>query len=187
VKPLIRGGGQENNFRAGTENVLGIVGFGKACELAAREMEAEAVRERQLRDRLLDGLLALGDVRVNGDRRYLLPGTLSVSFRHVRGNTVAEALALEWIAVSTGSACETGKQSHVLQAMAVGSDWLEGAVRFSLGRGTTAGEIERVLVAVTGVVHRLRRGSPRVLVSRPPEVSHLRQMRTRRDAPAPVD
>src|SRR5262245_26678784 len=167
VTPLVHGGGQENNLRAGTENLLGIVGFGKACELAAREMEAEAVRERQLRDRLLDGLLALDDMRVNGDRRYLLPGTLNVSFRHVRGNTLAEALALEGIAVSTGSACETGKHSHVLQAMAGGSDWLEGAVRFSLGHGTTAGEIDRVIAVVTNVVHRLRRGSPRVLVSRP--------------------
>lgn len=177
VRPLIHGGGQENNLRAGTENVLGIVGFGEACELAARETESEAVRERRLRDRLLDGLLALGDVRVNGDRRYLLPGTLNVSFRHVRGSTVAEALALEGIAVSTGSACETGKQSHVLEAMAVGADWLEGAVRFSLGRRTTAGEIDRVLAAVADVVRRLRRGSPRVLVDRPSGVSNLRQTR----------
>jgi cysteine desulfurase len=133
--------------------------------LAARERDREADRERRLRDRLLDGLLALGDVRVNGDRQYFLPGTLNVSFRHLRGNTVAEALALEGIAVSTGSACEAGKHSHVLQAMGLSRDWLEGAVRFSLGRGTTTEDIDRVVSVVSQVVQRLRLCSPLALAS----------------------
>src|SRR5262245_21195012 len=163
LEPLLHGGGQENHLRAGTENVLGIIGFGEACELAAREMDEEADRERQLQDQLREGLLALGDVQVNGDRRYLLPGTLNVSFRGLRGNTLAEALALEGIAVSTGSACEAGKHSHVLQAMGVAPDWLEGAVRFSLGRGTTAEEIDHALTVVGEVVDRLLRGSPLAL------------------------
>src|SRR5262249_50177917 len=111
LEPLLHGGGQENHLRAGTENVLGIVGFGKACDVAAEEMDREAERERKLRDRLWNGVLALGDVRANGDRELLLPGTLNVSFRHLRGNTLAEGLALEGIAVSTGSACEMGKHS----------------------------------------------------------------------------
>jgi cysteine desulfurase len=158
LEPVIHGGGQEHGLRAGTENVLGILAFGKACELAARAAPAEADRQRQLRDRLLHGLLALGEARVNGDLRFLLPGTLNVSFRHVRGDALATALALEGVAVSTGSACHAGKQSHVLQALGLGADWLFGAVRFSLGQGTTAEEIERVLAVVPRLVRRLRRG-----------------------------
>src|SRR5262249_42262302 len=142
------------------ENVFGILGFGVACDLAARTAPAEADRQRVLRDRLLQGLLALGDVRVNGDPRYLLPGTLNVSFRDLRGDALADARALEGIAVSTGSACHAGKHSHVLQAMGLGSDWLHGAVRFSLGRLTTAAEIDRVLAVVPRLVARLRRGAP---------------------------
>src|SRR5262249_4961670 len=114
----------------------------------------------RLRDRLLDGLLALGDVRHNGDRRLLLPGTLNVSFRGIRGDALATALALEGIAVSTGSACHAGKHSHVLQAMGLGPEWLHGAVRFSLGRETTAAEIDRVLKVVPRLVARLRGASP---------------------------
>lgn len=163
LEPLLHGGGQEHNLRAGTENVLGIIGFGRACELALAARQKEQRREQRLRDRLLEGLLALGEVQVNGDQRYLLPGTLNVSFRHLRGNTLAEALALEGIAVSTGSACEAGKHSHVLQAMGVGPDWLKGAVRFSLGRGTTLEEIERTTFVVGQQVNRLRRGSPLAL------------------------
>ena len=160
LEPLIHGGGQERGLRAGTENVLGILGFGEACDLASGEAERDSGRLRGLRERLADGLLALGDVRRNGGPRHLLPGTLSVSFRDIRGDALATALALEGVAVSTGSACHLGKQSHVLEAMGLGPDWLRGAVRFSLGRRTTADEIDRVLATVTGAVARLRRGSP---------------------------
>jgi cysteine desulfurase len=165
LEPLIHGGGQEHGLRAGTENVLGIAGFGLACELAARMPAIEAERERRLRDQLRDGLLALGDVVVNGDERFLLPGTLNVSFRHLRGDALATALALEGIAVSTGSACHAGKHSHVLQAMGLTPDWLHGAVRFSVGRGTTAEEIQRVLAVVPRLVARLRQGAPLALAS----------------------
>jgi cysteine desulfurase len=160
LEPLIHGGAQEKGLRAGTENVLGIVGFGEAAELAMQTAEEERERQRRLRDRLLDGLLALGDVRLNGDRRLLLPGTLNVSFRAIRGEALATALALEGIAVSTGSACHAGKHSHVLQAMGLDAEWLHGAVRFSLGRQTTPAEIERVLDVVPRLVSRLRRISP---------------------------
>jgi cysteine desulfurase len=160
LEPLIHGGAQEKGLRAGTENVLGIVGFGEAAERAAQTPGEEAERQGRLRDRLLDGLMALDDVHLNGDRRLLLPGTLNVSFRGIRGDALATALALEGIAVSTGSACHAGKHSHVLQAIGLGSDWLHGAVRFSLGRETTAAEIDRVLEVVPRLVARLRRGSP---------------------------
>jgi cysteine desulfurase len=165
LEPLVHGGSQEHGLRAGTENVLGIVGFGTACELASGTPVAEADRQRTLRDRLLHGLLALGDVRLNADPRYLLPGTLNVSFRHVRGDALADALALEGIAVSTGSACHAGQHSHVLQALGLGPDWLHGAVRFSLGRATTAEEIDRVLAVVPRLVTRLRQGAPLALAS----------------------
>jgi cysteine desulfurase len=160
LEPLIHGGGQERDFRAGTENVLGILGFAKACELAILMPKEESNRQRKLRDRLMYGLLALGDVRVNGDLRFVLPGTLNVSFRYIRGDALATALALEGVAVSTGSACHAGKYSHVLQALGLGPDWLHGAVRFSLGRGTTTEKIERVLAIMPALVARLRRGSP---------------------------
>jgi cysteine desulfurase len=165
LEPLIHGGGQESGLRAGTENVLGIIGFGEACALATRMPDVEAERQRRLRDQLCDGLLALGEVRVNGDRRCLLPGTLNVSFRYLRGDALATALDLEGIAVSTGSACHAGKHSHVLQAMGLTPDWIHGAIRFSLGRETTAEEIQRVLAVVPRLVARLRHGAPLALAS----------------------
>ena len=160
LEPLVHGGGQERGLRAGTENVLGILGFGEACDLATRESGRESGRLRGLRERLADGLRALGDVRRNGDPRHLLPGTLNVSFRSIRGDALATALALDGVAVSTGSACHAGKHSHVLEAMGLRAGWLRGAVRFSLGRGTTAEEIDRVLTIAAMAVARLRRGSP---------------------------
>jgi cysteine desulfurase len=160
LEPLIHGGAQERGLRAGTENVLGITGFGEAAKLALRTPETEQLRQSRLRDQLLDGLLGLEDVRLNGERHRLLPGTLNISFRGIRGDALATALALEGIAVSTGSACHAGKHSHVLQAMGLAPDWLHGAIRFSLGRETTAAEIERVLEVVPRLVRRLRRGSP---------------------------
>jgi cysteine desulfurase len=165
LEPIIHGGGQERGLRAGTENVLGILGFGRACQMATQTPPMEMERQRRLRDRLLHGLEALGDVHVNGDRRFLLPGTLNVSFRGLRGDALATALALEGIAVSTGSACHAGKHSHVLQAMGLGPEWLHGAVRFSLGRQTAAAEIDRVLAVLPPLVARLRRGSPLSLAS----------------------
>jgi cysteine desulfurase len=165
LEPIVHGGGQEHGLRAGTENVLGIVGFGQACALAARTPATERERQRHLRDRLLDGLLTLGGVRVNGDLRFMLPGTLNVSFGHIRGDALATALALEGIAVSTGSACHAGKHSHVLQAMGLSANWLRTAIRFSLGRGTTAADIDRVLAVMPRLVARLRQGAPLALAS----------------------
>jgi cysteine desulfurase len=158
LEPLVHGGGQESGRRAGTENVLGIVGMGAACE----EAQCDASRLRTLRDQLRHGLLALGDVRINGDLQHALPGTLNVSFRFVKSTALVAALAFDGVAVSAGSACHEagGKPSHVLQAMAVGPDWIDGAVRFSLGPGTTSAEIAEALVIVARCVRRLRGMSP---------------------------
>jgi cysteine desulfurase len=162
LAPLVHGGSQERGLRAGTENILGIVGLAAACErLRARPAEDHA-RTRALRDRLLDGLLALGGVRVNGNPRHAVPGTLNVSFHSIKGDALATALAWEGIAVSTGSACHAhaANVSHVLEALGLGAEWITGAVRFSLGEKTTLSEIEHTLAAVRRIVHRLRALSP---------------------------
>jgi cysteine desulfurase len=162
VEPLVRGGGQEAGRRAGTENVTGIVGMGAACQLAAETPPDALPRMRRLRDRLRDGLLELGDVCVNGDLRYATPNTLNVSFRFIKGDALAAALAYQHVAVSTGSACHAHetRPSHVLAAMGVKQEWLPGVVRFSLGRKTTAKEIDHALSLIRYTVLRLRAMSP---------------------------
>jgi len=157
------GGDHERRRRAGTENVPGIVGFGKAVEVRAREMGPEAARLRALRDRLWDGLRArVPEVRLNGHPTERLPGTNNVSFRHVESESIVLGLDLKGIAVSAGSACTSGhvEPSHVLVAMGVPLDWAMGAVRFSLGRGTTAEDIDYVLECVVPLVERLRQALP---------------------------
>jgi cysteine desulfurase len=162
LEPIVRGGSQEAGLRAGTENVLGIVGLGAACRLAAEAPHEEHARLRRLRDRLRDGLLAWGDVSINGDLRLATPTTLNVSFHHIKGDALAAVLSYQGIAVSTGSACHAHetKPSHVLAALGLDSDRLAGAVRFSLGRMTTAEEIDEALTVIREGVRRLRAMSP---------------------------
>jgi len=160
--PVI-GGSQEMGQRGGTENVLGILGMAAACRRLPREtLLADAERIRGLRDRLCAGLLELGEVRVNGALEHALPGTLNISFRHVKADALATALAFEEILVSTGSACHSRdrKPSHVLAAMEIGEEWIQSAVRFSLAASNTAEEIDRTVEAVARTVHRLRAFSP---------------------------
>jgi cysteine desulfurase len=157
------GGEHERRRRAGTENVPGIVGFGKAAEIRAREMDGEAVRVRALRDRLWEGLRArVPDVRLNGHPELRLPGTANVSFRHVESESIVLGLDLKGIAVSAGSACTSGnvEPSHVLVAMGVPLDWAMGAVRCSAGRSTTAEDIDYVLECVEPLVRKLRQAMP---------------------------
>jgi len=149
----IAGGGQENGVRSGTLNVPGIVGLGRAAEICRLEMPDESRRLSSLRNRLLDGLRArLDDVRVNGSLEHRLPHNLHVSFDGVEGEALL--MALDGIAVSTGSACASGSQapSHVLEAIGATGDRAGASIRFGLGRTTTAEEvdyaIERVAVAV---------------------------------------
>ncbi|MBI2527703.1 MAG: cysteine desulfurase [Candidatus Rokubacteria bacterium] len=157
------GGEHERHRRAGTENVPGIVGLGRAVEIRGRDMEAEAPRLAALRDRLWQGISAVShEVRLNGHPTRRLPGTCNVCFRHVESESIVLGLDLKGIGVSAGSACTSGnvEPSYVLVAMGVPVDWAMGSVRCSLGRSTTAEDIDYVIEAVVPLVARLRSLSP---------------------------
>ncbi|MEW5762402.1 MAG: cysteine desulfurase NifS [Bacillota bacterium] len=159
MAPLIVGGAQERGLRAGTENVPGIVGFGKAAEIARRELPQVIPRVRELRDMLRTGLQErVPGLRLNGHPERRLPQNVSVTVPGVEGEALVMALDQEGIAVSTGSACSTGATdpSHVILALGVPPELARGAVRMTLGRGTTKEDIERVLEVFPRVVHRLR-------------------------------
>ncbi|MGQ9712251.1 MAG: cysteine desulfurase NifS [Desulfotomaculales bacterium] len=159
MAPLMVGGAQERGMRAGTENVAGIVGFGKAAEIAGRETPAAIPRLRHLRDRLIEGLTQnIPGVRLNGHPERRLPENVNVSVKGVEGEAVVMALDQEGIAVSTGSACGTGaaEPSHVILALGVFPEQARGAVRLTLGRHTTAEDIERVLEVFPRIIGRLR-------------------------------
>lgn len=157
--PFIIGGHQEKNRRAGTENVAGIVGVGKAAELAQENLVEQSKRIRVLRDQLEEELLrSCPDCRVNGQASERLPSTSNVSFRHLEGESILVLLDQFGICASTGSACTAGSSepSHVLRAMGVAPDWLQGAVRFSLSRFNTAEEVRYVNEKVPLIVQRLQ-------------------------------
>jgi cysteine desulfurase len=157
------GGEHERRRRAGTENVPGIVGFGKAVEVRGREMAGEAVRLTALRNRLWEGIGArVPEVRLNGHPTERLPGTCNMCFKHVESESIVLGLDLKGIAVSAGSACTSGnvEPSYVLVAMGVPVDWAMGSVRCSLGRGTTAEDIDYVVEATAPLVEKLRSLSP---------------------------
>jgi cysteine desulfurase len=158
VVPLVRGGGQERNRRAGTENVAGIVGFGAAAEIARRELAAEAPRLAALRDRLLERLLALPGASANGEGERL-PNTASVSFAGVEAEDLVIALDLEGVAASTGAACAAGgvEPSHVLRAMGLPPERVQSSLRLSLGRTTTGADVDRAGDVIAAVVARLRK------------------------------
>ncbi len=155
------GGGHERGFRSGTLNVSGIVGFGKAAEVALAEREAEAARVLSLRERLRAGLLAgLDLVTSNGSLEHRLPGNLNVSFAYVEGEALM--MAIKDVAVSSGSACTSAslEPSYVLRAMGVSEDLAHSSIRFGLGRFTTEEEIDFVIRLVVDKVKRLREMSP---------------------------
>src|SRR5574337_2050449 len=157
------GGEHERRRRAGTENVPGIVGFGKAVEIRARDMAEEAVRVTALRDRLWEGISArVPDVRLNGHSTQRLPGTCNMCYRHVESESIVLGLDLKGVGVSAGSACTSGnvEPSYVLVAMGVPLDWAMGAVRATLGRGNTDEDIDYVLGVLPPIVERLRSLSP---------------------------
>jgi cysteine desulfurase len=157
------GGEHERRRRAGTENVPGIVGFGKAAELRARDMAGEAGQVGALRDRLWAGLRArIPEVRLTGHPTERLPGTASLAFRHVESESIVLGLDLKGVAVSAGSACTSGnvEPSHVLAAMGLPLDWAMGAVRCSLGRTTTADDIDYTLECLEPLVRKLREALP---------------------------
>jgi cysteine desulfurase len=163
IEPFMHGGGQENNRRAGTHNVPGIVGMGKAAELAGATMRAEADRVRALRDRLEKGILErIPDVRVNGHPTQRLPGILNICVDGVEGEAMLLCLDMNRICVSSGSACTTGslEPSHVLLAMGIPPERAHGSVRFALGRSNTEEQIAYVVDTFAGIVARLRQMSP---------------------------
>ena len=162
---FMHGGHQERNRRAGTQNVAGIVGLGKACELAGAELDSYYRRVRILRDRLEDGIFSqVPEIKLNGtpfrDRR--LPNTLNVSFAYIEGESLLLNLDMFGIAASSGSACTSGslEPSHVMGAMCVEVTLAHSSTRFSLGPETTTEEIDRVLDALPATVQRLRDMSP---------------------------
>ena len=156
LQPLLFGGGQERSLRPGTLATHQIVGFGAACELAARELAAEGPRLEQLRERLWQGLAALGGTHPNGAAAPRLPGILNVSFEGVHGESLVAALPT--LAVSTGSACssESADPSYVLRALGRSTQLAQSSLRFSLGRPTRAADVDFAIDAVRAAVSRLR-------------------------------
>lgn len=157
--PFVIGGHQERNRRAGTENVAGIIGMGKAAELAHKHLPEDAERIRALRDQLETSVgQSCPDCRVNGQRQNRLPNTSNISFRYLEGESILVLLDQYGICASTGSACTAGSSepSHVLRAMEVAPDWLQGAVRFSLSRLNTEEEVHYVNEKLPLIVQRLQ-------------------------------
>jgi len=165
VRPgnLLHGGAQERGRRAGTENVPGIVGLGRAIELAAAELEEEAARLISLRDRLIEGILsAVPYSRLNGHRTSRLPGNVNISFEFVEGESILLLLNDKGIAASSGSACTSGDldPSHVLLAIGLPHEKAHGSVRLTLGRYNTQEEVNAVIRDLPPVIERLRSMSP---------------------------
>lgn len=164
LTPRVYGGGQEKKRRSGTENLPGIIGFGKACELAGQRMEKEENQLRVLRDKLIDGILERIDyVKVNGPRgENRLPNNANVSIKFVEGEALLLSLDMMGIGASSGSACTSGSldPSHVLLAMGLDHATAHGSLRFSLGRQNTEEDIDYVLEQLPKIVERLRSMSP---------------------------
>ncbi len=162
-RPFLRGGHQERNRRAGTENVPSIIGFGKAAELAVTHLEEEESRVREMRDRLEKGILErVPRAMVNGDRKNRLPNTTNISFEFVEGEGILLMLNELKIAASSGSACTSGslEPSHVLRAMGVPFTAAHGSIRFSLSRYNTMEEVDYVVEKLPPIIERLRSISP---------------------------
>ena len=157
-RPVIIGGPQERGRRGGTENVPGIVGMGKAAELAIQFLP-HTHREERLRDRLERGILdTISDTRVNGRTDMRLPNTTNIGFYQLEAEAILLLLSEQGVCASAGAACSSGslEPSPVLRAMKIDERYAHGAVRFSLSRYTTEAEIDRALQILPGVIQRLR-------------------------------
>ena len=156
AQPLLHGGGQERGVRSGTFNTPGIVGCGAAARLAVQDMPEEIPRLRQLRDRLLEGLVAVGGVALNGSRELRLPHNAHVAVEGCDGEALLTALDQQGVAVSIGSACQSGAAafSHVLRA--VGAPEGRAHLRFTCGRTTTGADVDTAVEVFTGCVAKLR-------------------------------
>lgn len=163
VNPLIFGGGQERNRRAGTENIAGIVGLAKALQIANRDLAKNQAKITGLRDYLIDKVLEGFDyVRLNGHRTLRLPGNVNFSFEFIEGESLLLNLDLKGIAASSGSACTSGslEPSHVLLSMGICHEIAHGSLRISLGKSNTKEEVDYLLVELPGIVGKLRAMSP---------------------------
>jgi cysteine desulfurase len=163
IDNLIHGGGQERKRRAGTENLPGIVGLGKAIEMATADVKGHSERISDLRNQLLDGIeKEIPYVKVNGHRTDRLPGNLNVSFQFIEGESMLLMLDMEGICASTGSACSSGSldPSHVLLAIGLPHEMAHGSLRLTIGDGTTQEDVDYVLEKLPDIVKKLRDMSP---------------------------
>lgn len=162
IEPLLHGGGHESGLRSSTENIPGIVGFGKAVELAGKEMSKEARRQAKLRDNLIKGILKIEDSFLNGHPKKRLPNNVNVSFDFIEGEALVLRLDDKGIAASTGSACSSAslEPSHVLLAIGLKHEQAHGSLRLSLGKQNTEKDIDYVLKVLPKVVEDLRKLSP---------------------------
>jgi len=163
IDNLIHGGGQERRHRAGTENIAGIVGLGKAIELATADIDGHNRKIQALRDRLMSGILAkIPDCRLNGHPEKRLPGNINISFEFIEGESMLLWLDDEGICASTGSACTSGslEPSHVLLATGLPVEISHGSLRLTLGNVNTDADVDFVLEVLPKVVSRLREMSP---------------------------
>jgi cysteine desulfurase len=162
MQPLLHGGGHEFRKRSGTENVPGIVGFGRAAEIAGAEMAQEAKRLTSLRDRLIRGALEIENSRLNGHPTKRLPNNANIIFLFVEGESLILELDFHGIAANTGSACSSKslEPSHVLSAIGLKPEETHGSLRFTLGKQNTKEEVDYVLEVLPKVIERLRSISP---------------------------
>ena len=163
VPSLLHGGAQERRRRAGTENVAGIVGLGKAIEIACSDIEGTAKRMCYLRDKLINGIEAsIPEVKLNGHRTERLPGNVNFSIKYIEGESILLMLDINGIAASSGSACTSGSldPSHVLLAMGMPHETAHGSLRLTLGDDTTEDDIDYVLEVLPEIVVKLRKMSP---------------------------
>jgi len=163
IEPLIHGGGQERNLRAGTTNVPSIVGLGKAAELAKKELQQRMEHNLKLRERLIKGLEEkLSDYILTGHRTLRLPGNVSICVQYIEGESMLLLLNAEGFACSSGSACTSGslEPSHVLIAMGIDPQLAQGSLRITLGRENTEEDVDRFLEVLPKIVERLREMSP---------------------------
>jgi len=163
IDNLISGGGQEKGKRAGTENVIGIVGFGKACEIAVEKLEENSVKTKELRDYLFDRVInEIPEIVVNGSRERRLPGNVNFSVKRIEGEALILSLDHYGISCSSGSACTSGSldPSHVLLAIGLDHGTAHGSLRISLGKDNTKEEVEFFINSLKNITEKLRLISP---------------------------
>ena len=163
IEPLMHGGGQEKGLRSGTENMPGIVGFGKAAEITKQEMQTNMIKLTKLRDRFIEGLLKpLPYTFLNGHPTNRLPDNVSVRYSFIEGESMLLSLDMNGVLVSSGSACasKTLEPSHVLLATGLKHEEAHGSIMFTLGRESSEEDIEYVIGLMPNIINRLREMSP---------------------------